>query len=575
MRVTNKQLTLPQAETVELITEEKVEAVNPETKEKVSLDFSKDLFALFETLNPSRILKTPMEIDDEVSDGYVKKRLRDYYKVYYHYDAIRKFLREFSHTRLFQQLQGINNPEEALRIILDMFSPQPPKPKKQQGQGQQGDKQEQSEQGEGQQGQDDKQQEGEGEGQGQEGEGEGEGKGKGKGEGEQEEQDEQNQEGEGEGQDNQQEEDSQSQGQQKGGGSQGKNSKGKPSQGQGNNNKPQGKGEEKMDNSPETEMRDNPPDLPIDMNKFNQQMPEIEKALENNILNDEMFRGIIERQAGTGHNSLKTIEGLTKNIQKIAQNVTDETYRILDIARKVGATEQYCREEQRSPVDYPEKDWKIQNIRSVNDLPKILPYQFGYPDELFDKMLFDKDLKMKQYESRRKKKQVIYLLIDCSGSMDGRNQTVACGIALAYVKKALTESSIYFYRFFDDHPHELKKVTNEQEAQKEVKYLMDYHYSGGGTSIDTAIHQAIDDINNPKLFKQEADDKSDLYDRADILVITDGGDTVSLTKEFLEEKKIILHSFVIGMEHEQLKNLSTYYESLSDDKVRKYYDMKS
>jgi len=104
---------------------------------------------------------------------------------------------------------------------------------------------------------------------------------------------------------------------------------------------------------------------------------------------------------------------------------------------------------------------------------------------------------------------------------------------------------------------------------------MDYHYSGGGTSIDTAIHQAIDDINNPKLFKQEADDKSDLYDRADILVITDGGDTVSLTKEFLEEKKIILHSFVIGMEHEQLKNLSTYYESLSDDKVRKYYDMKS
>jgi len=502
MRTTKTQLTKKQAIYVEKTTEEKHKAINPKTKEKISIDFSKDLYSLVDTLSPHKELKNIFEMDEEIADGYIKRKVTDYYKVLGHYSTLRRFLREFTHTRLYQHLQSLNNPERALEMLLDMFSPPPKSKKGKNGQGGQGNQQD---------------------------------KNNNQGSGESpEEQDNQN--------------------------SQNSNGQGK-------------EGKEEMDNSSENELSNNPPPPLMDFEKFNKNIPKIEQALKNNVLDDNIMRGVMEKNSGTKHNTLSTIEGLAENINNLSQFFTDERFEILDVARKIGLTEQYKREEDVSDVMYPEKDWRITNMKMISDLPKVLPHQFLYPDKLFDKMLIDKELKVKQYQNRRKKKQVLYILIDGSGSMDSLKQVVACGIAVAYIKKAISEGSYYFFRFFDEDTFELHTVTNEQEAIKEIDYLLNNPRSGGGTSIDNAIKVAIKDISDPKKFKQDSKDRNtDLYDRADILVITDGEDYVDITKKELEDKKIVLHSFLLGEDsygNKALETISTTYEKLDSIQMNK------
>jgi len=553
MRITKLQLTKPQAVYVKELTEEKNEAINPQTKKPVSIDFSKDLFAILETLNPHKVIKDSQEIGDEVRDGYIKHKLTDYYKIQDHYNAIRRFIREFTHTRLYRHLQGLNNPEKALEILLDMFSPPPPKPP-------QGKPKPQEAQGQGQ--------------------------GKSKGQNSQSQNKPQDGQNNGQKQgDKEQDEDNKNQ--QKKGNKEGQENE-QENQDEEEENQDQNKPEEKdkpeepeeMDDTPENEISNTPPDPLLDIEKFKEDMPAMEEMLRDNVLEDELMRSVVEEQAGVGHNELTTIEGLAKNIKKIASAIRNKNFEILDVARKFDITEQYVREEEIKDVDYPEKDWRITNIKTLSDFPNILPYQFLYPNEIFDKMLMDKDLKTKQYQSRRKKKQILYLLVDVSGSMDGARQVVATSIAVAYIKKAISEKSIYFFRFFDDKPFELHKVTNEQEAIKEVNYLLKNPKSGGGTNIDQALRRAIKDINDPNLLKQEnqefgadegrnALDAEVLYERADILIITDGGDDVSVTAEELRQNKIILHTFLIEGSNPTLKSISKSFQNLTQNDINK------
>ena len=572
MRTTKNQLTKKQAVYVGEVTNEKHEAVNPETKDKVSVDFSKDLFSLVDTLTPHKVIKDYFEICDEVEDGYVKRRLTDYNKVIDHYSAIKRFLSEFSHTRLYQHLQSLNNPEKALEILLDMFSPPPkaPKKEKQEGQGQKGEGDNKQE-GEGEEKKDGEKSKGKGDSSNEEkdkDENKDKEENEEEGEGEKEENEE---EGEGEGKEKENKSNSGNDKGQKGGGSSNQSKDGESSDGSPDQQKPDTQNQpEEMDEEPENELSNNPPAPGIDLEKFTNDIEDIEDALEKDVMGDDILRNLVANDAGTDHNKLKNIEGLGKNIKAVSSFINSSDFEILDVARKLGITEQYQREEDVADVVYPEKDWRTTNLKSMSDLPNVLPYQYLYPDAIFDKMLFDRDLKVKQFQSRRKKKQVLYMLIDGSGSMTRTRQVIACGIAIAYVKKAIEEGSTYFFRFFDTHSFDLHKVTNKDEAIKEIDYLMKNPHSGGGTNINRAIQGAITDINDPKLFKQIVKDKDEnLYDRADILVITDGEDGVGITPEFLKENRVTLHSFLLDNDNAGLQKISTTYQKLTNSDMAK------
>jgi uncharacterized protein with von Willebrand factor type A (vWA) domain len=135
--------------------------------------------------------------------------------------------------------------------------------------------------------------------------------------------------------------------------------------------------------------------------------------------------------------------------------------------------------------------------------------------------------------------------------MQGSQNVYASAVGLALVRQAIDEGSIYFLRFFDSSPKDLHRISNHEEAIKMADTLVKQPYSGGGTSIDNAIKKAITDIKNDSI----------QFEKVEIMVITDGDDGVSVSKNALDGIK--LHSTVIDGQNRSLKAISDTYTQLS------------
>jgi uncharacterized protein with von Willebrand factor type A (vWA) domain len=139
--------------------------------------------------------------------------------------------------------------------------------------------------------------------------------------------------------------------------------------------------------------------------------------------------------------------------------------------------------------------------------------------------------------------------------MSGPKNIYACGVALAFVRQAIEEGSTYFLRFFDDNPGNLEKVQSKADAQRIADILMRQPFSGGGTSIQRAVITAVEDIT-----KSPED-----FEKAEIMIISDGEDNVCVSKENL--KGIKLHSTIIDGNNAGLKSISETYTQLRSNEL--------
>jgi len=294
--------------------------------------------------------------------------------------------------------------------------------------------------------------------------------------------------------------------------------------------------------------------LPIDMTKFKQQMPKIEKMLDSGLMDKEDLQNYLGKNAGVGHSELK-IGNIMDLIKKISQNVSQRELEIFYVARVKEVTERYRRDEVLESVPYPEDEMAIKTIDNPNEILKTIPTQYALDEEVFLQKLVKKELLIRDYQARRLKRQALYLLIDVSGSMDGMKNIYACGVALAFVRQAVEEGSTYYLRFFDDRPHNLISVKTKEEAEKMTDILIRQPFSGGGTSIQSAITRAVEDITT-------APEK---FEKAEIMVISDGEDTVSLDKRDLKNVKV--HSTIIDGENHGLRGLSETYTKLKSSEL--------
>ena len=289
--------------------------------------------------------------------------------------------------------------------------------------------------------------------------------------------------------------------------------------------------------------------LPIDMTKFRKQLPKIEKAINSGMFDKDDLQKYLAKHAGVGHREIQ-IGNIVNLIDKIAKNVSDRELDIFYVARKKEVIDRYRREEVLKSVPYPDNEMTIKNIEKYQELLKTIPTQYAFDDEVFTQKLLKKEILVRDYQSRRLKKQALYLLIDASGSMQGRKNIYASGVALAFVRQAISEGSTYFLRFFDYDPHDLHKITTKKEAEKMADILVKKPYSGGGTRIMSAIEQAIKDIKKDPT----------KFEKAEIMVITDGEDNVNMDKKELQGIKV--HSTVIDGRNDGLKKISDAYLEL-------------
>lgn len=289
--------------------------------------------------------------------------------------------------------------------------------------------------------------------------------------------------------------------------------------------------------------------LPIDVSDFRQKLPQIEKALDSGLLDRDDIQEYVSKHAGVGSSELKI--GNIKNIvDKLASDISQKELDIFYVARKKELTDKYRREEILKSVSVPDNEMSVKSMSNYQEMIKILPGQYALSKPIFNRKLIDKELQVRDYQSRRLKKQALYLLIDVSGSMQGVRNIYASGVALSLVRQAVDEGSTYFLRFFDDQVKNLHKVTNNKEAKEACEILVKQPFSGGGTNIERAIRTAVKDIT----------DDPEGFEKAEIMLITDGEDNVGMIKDDL--KGIKLHSTVISGHNLDLEKLSETFTEL-------------
>ena len=163
---------------------------------------------------------------------------------------------------------------------------------------------------------------------------------------------------------------------------------------------------------------------------------------------------------------------------------------------------------------------------------------------MFDYKLATKQLVVSQKVKVINQKQLLYLLIDESGSMNNPDRI---GYVLAVVLNRLEAvkngEAVLYISLFDDVIKEPTKIETEAEALDFYKKFRRFKPKGDGTKIDQAIRYAVEHINN----------SIDGLTQPQIAIVTDGEDSVTIKKG--EMQGITLNYVAIKSENADLKEL--------------------
>lgn len=191
-----------------------------------------------------------------------------------------------------------------------------------------------------------------------------------------------------------------------------------------------------------------------------------------------------------------------------------------------------------------------------SDLERLVPTQLAFPREYI--LLSYVESKLLLYDKKISKSLgPLYLLIDKSGSMEGEKIEWAKATAIALLIKSRREVREFYLRFFDGAPHELIRVSRKASFSEFLSLVRNLARvkSGGGTDITKAIATACDDIISSGVVKRDSD----------VVVITDGEDTLSVTtlRRKLRQANARLFSVMIQGDNKDLKVLSEKYLTVS------------
>jgi uncharacterized protein with von Willebrand factor type A (vWA) domain len=134
------------------------------------------------------------------------------------------------------------------------------------------------------------------------------------------------------------------------------------------------------------------------------------------------------------------------------------------------------------------------------------------------------------------------VLIDKSVSMSGEKTIWARAVALALLKLAREKKRRYFLRLFDYSVYELLDDSN---PKKLLKHLLEVE-ANGGTSIDTALRTALEDLEKHRL--------SELTNT--IIIITDGEDNVKTSPDDFKKTNATLVAVMIQGRNSSLEDIA-------------------
>ena len=259
--------------------------------------------------------------------------------------------------------------------------------------------------------------------------------------------------------------------------------------------------------------------------------------------------------AGFGDGTVTDFTAKGKRILSNAMHLADSSLaEILKISRKMKAFSKLkTGKVQEFTPDSEGNQVRNRSMQNYGELAKIKSTQ--YAQKVTMPNLFNYRSVTNQYMIRERgryldKKQLLYVLVDCSGSMqedDGARINMAAGILVNRLMAVAKGDANLYWRFFDTVVYDSTFVDDKDKAKESMsKILQSDTYNGGGTNFDVAIRSAVEHIESLKETLE--------YAKPEIFIVTDGSCSCRVSRA--ELKGIKLHAGIVAHENPaQLKEL--------------------
>jgi uncharacterized protein with von Willebrand factor type A (vWA) domain len=231
--------------------------------------------------------------------------------------------------------------------------------------------------------------------------------------------------------------------------------------------------------------------------------------------------------------------GLTRELRKakMAEDMMEGKDKILKVARHLRTLSkmQIGRSHERR-VDPAGRLLDPRTIDDYSNIAKVSVVEWSYPAAYRNYRVVTNQARIYERVRDVAKKQCIYMLVDCSGSMHGDKTFIAGGCIMRALKGVMDDDAEAYIRLFDTDLHEEHTVKTPKDAKKTMHFILNNNFSGGGTSITPCVVQTIKRIEELQI--------ENSLTRPELVLVTDGDDDIrGLTLDSL--RGIKLHAICI------------------------------
>ena len=253
-----------------------------------------------------------------------------------------------------------------------------------------------------------------------------------------------------------------------------------------------------------------------------------------------------DKEGGSGHGSnMRTVSML--------QDMTNGGQDWVNVARNLENLTRF--RVSKSNVFKPDiegDDIQKRQIAGLHEIGKISEIEYALPSVYRMLKVITGQTLIKERVSREDKQQLLYVIIDCSGSMNYGDNAInkAGGVLFNRLKAVVKEEAQMYFRFFDTKLFKEHFAGDKTQARACMKLFKNSAYNGGGTDIPSCLREAVDRIQT--LLKD-----GKVSERPELVIVTDGEDDVKeLSPIEFTRHNLRLHVFNVGQTNKRLAQLA-------------------
>lgn len=263
---------------------------------------------------------------------------------------------------------------------------------------------------------------------------------------------------------------------------------------------------------------------------------------------DEDEKALIDDEATSESDGSEDGDDPTQ-ARKLAEDMLKGKGKMIEIARHLDQlSRMQVRRQRKVEPDLEGEEVRFRPMKHLGEIGRIPQAEWALPRPYRMYRHITGQTPVRERCTRIERKQLLYIIIDCSGSMgSGQRIYKAGGILMNRLKAVIEGEAELYVRLFDSDLKQEHHAATPQEAREVMKYFTERNFSGGSTDIPgcaKAAQKRIDEI-----IAEGA------HYRPELVVITDGDDdTTSLSAHDFPGTK--LHAFVVECRNQHLTKLA-------------------